>query len=63
MATFSKGLMIAPSLCLLLALNASFAQEDPLGDGCCLYGRSYRRESVAGSSGIHRKFNLGDIQA
>ena len=28
MITFSKGLMIAPSLCLLLALNASFAQED-----------------------------------
>ena len=28
MTTFSKGLMIALSLCLLLALNASFAQED-----------------------------------
>ena len=28
MITFSKGLMIALSLCLLLALNASFTQED-----------------------------------
>ena len=28
MTTFSKGLMIALPLCLLLALNTSFAQED-----------------------------------
>ena len=28
MTTFSKGLKIALSLCLLPALNASFAQED-----------------------------------
>ena len=29
MTTLSKGLMIALSLCLLFALNASFAQEEP----------------------------------
>lgn len=48
MTTFSKGLMIALSLCLLPALNASFAQED-----------SWRTVAVYMVDPIDEKVSLG----